>query len=186
MPASLMDLYLAGTMAPSDDTTGRLACASVSLHAAQVVAAQARRFVFPNPLSANLVDLIAFFGPYGAKDPLGISYNLTLWPSHCFRWDICRDGTLTPGGFVLRTPEWLPGMPLTEFRDPGILRPWHHTMSDVIDVLGPCDGDLPGFPQDLWVYGPMPDGHDWCLTFDLGLLRSVTREPTRTDRHGLL
>ena len=179
-----IDLYLAATMRPSKDLAARLAEAGSDPRSAREVAERAKQTVFADPLRVRPADLVQFFGRPSQDDPFAVSYDLQLWPRHRYYWHVDDGGLASHGGFVLREatelPSWLP-KDLEAARR--VFRPWHHTTTDVRRVFGAPDLDLSWFPQQGWYYGPLPAATDLFFDFDLGLLCSISLEPSAVMKY---
>lgn len=173
-PEILLDLTIASQMRPHAALKARLAESGVSSRVVKLSAKRAAEAGVINQVRIPWVAIVDYFGAPIERDSDHLTYELTLWPFHQFRFGIHPQGWVSHDGFQLVRPVTLEApasVSLAEFRR--VLHPGRDTVAEVRTIL-----DDPRLVQgwermEDWYYSNDTNQQNLVLQFDFGMLTGI-------------
>lgn len=180
----LLDLTLASQMRPHPALSARLSEMGLGRRELKLSTKRAVEAGVVGQIRIPWTVVLEYFGEPEARGLDHLTYQLTLWPRHRFRFGIHPQGWVSHDGFQLVTPA-TPHVPkptsLSDARR--VLQPGYDTVLEVREIL-----DAPKLVQgwermEDWYYTIGPSSHNLVLEFDFGLLTGIDqRSPTLMSR----
>jgi hypothetical protein len=180
IPAELrLDLTVASQMRPHADLAARLKLFGLRPAMLKASVRYATEAGVINQLRIPWRVIVDYFGEPVTHGSDYLVYQLVLWPSHQFHFEIHEQGWVSHNGFRLITPDPIQiKQPKSLDEAKKVLTPGYHTALEIKDGLH-APRLVQGWERmEDWYYTLPMSRHHLALEFDFGLLTGVDeRDP---------
>lgn len=172
-PALLLDLTIASQMRPHAALSSRLADLGLRQQVLKTSARRAAEAGVINEIRIPWRRIAGYFGEPDEAAPDHLTYQLTLWPAHKFRFGIHPQGWVSYDGLQLVSPTRVrvPD-PISLVEASKLFQPGRDTTAEIGKALG-APKLVQGWERmEDWYY-PVRGARDLVLEFDFGLLTGI-------------